>query len=129
MKTKKCNTPGCKNKAYPGRNYCCTCRGRKWRQTHYLQYLFLTIKGNAKRREKSFTLTFKEFIKFCKNTDYDMLKGKKALCLSIDRINPLIGYCKENIRAITISDNSKRARGVILDIDTEWQMIEIECPF
>lgn len=129
MYIKLCKTPGCKNKAYPSKNYCNDCRNKKWRETNPLLYLFSARKWNAKLRGKDFTLTFEQFVKFCQDTGYDKFKGREASCLSIDRIDPEKGYTFENIRAITVCNNSKRARGALLELDPEWEMEKSECPF
>lgn len=126
---KLCKTPGCKNKASPKKNYCTSCRSRKWREKHSLNYWFLALRGNAKRRGKIFTLTFEQFSKFCETTGYDKFKGREASCLSVDRKDPEKGYTFENIRAITVSNNSKKARGTLLELDPEWEMEEDACPF
>ena len=63
------------------------------------------MRFNAKRRGKEFSLTFDEFKSFCYKTSYDKLRGLKAEALSIDRINPNMGYSFDNIRAITFSEN------------------------
>jgi hypothetical protein len=77
---------------------------------------------NAKRRGKEFTLTFDEFKEFCMKTGYDEKKGKSSDSLSIDRIESSNGYSKDNIRAITLSDNVKIAH------DPEYAVKEI-CPY
>lgn len=125
MKRKKCKTEGCKNKAYLGKNFCCKCRNRRWRQNNYLSYVYLTNKNNAKRRNKEWDLTFEEFSEFCKETGYDQKKGRTPLALSIDRKINWKGYTKENIRAITVHDNSSKRD----KIDPEFEKIEIPCPF
>jgi hypothetical protein len=126
---KLCKTMGCTNPAAKNKNYCFGCRSKQWRERHPLLYLYLAWRGNAKRRGKFFDVTFDQFQEFCQETGYDKLKGTAADCLSVDRIDPYLGYTKDNIRAITVSDNSKRARGILLEIDNEWKMEENECPF
>ena len=126
---KKCITRGCKNKAPHGRKLCWTCKSRKAKEQNPLGYWFNVLRCNARRRNKEFTLTLNDFKEFCHKTGYDKLKGKKANCLSIDRIKEYEGYTKNNIRAITVSDNSKRARGVLLNIDNEWRITKEKCPF
>jgi hypothetical protein len=126
---KKCITPGCKNKAVIHKNYCHTCRNHRWIRNNPLKYLFITRKANAKRRNKEWSLTYDEFLEFCKQTGYDIKCGRHANDMSIDRIESWRGYHKDNIRSITISDNVKRERGVLLDIDNEFQISENECPF
>lgn len=129
MAIKSCATEGCSNPAYLNKNYCAGCRSRKWREKHLLNYWFLALRGNAKRRGKIFTLTFEQFSKFCETTGYDKFKGREASCLSVDRIAPEKGYTFENIRAITVSNNSKKARGTLLELGPEWEMEGVKCPF
>jgi hypothetical protein len=63
---------------------------------------------NAKCRQKPFTLTLEQFSEFCKKTGYDEKKGKTAQSLSVDRIKSHLGYTADNIRAITLSENTMR---------------------
>lgn len=101
-------------------------RTRRFKQNNPFKYWWQTIKDNAKRRGRYFDLTIDEFIEFCGETNYDKLKGKTALSLSMDCRDPFKGYTKENIRAITLRDNSKLANATLLD--PEWQPLEF-CPF
>ena len=104
----KCQTEGCKNKARTGRKICTTCKSRLHWQKYPLKYWHTTLKYNAKRREKEFTLTLEEFEEFCKQTGYGELKGRTATSLSIDRVDNNLGYSKDNIKAITLSENSSK---------------------
>ena len=104
----KCWTRDCKNEAVKARRYCSTCSKRKYRQKYPLKYIYDTIKANAKRRRKEFTLTYDEFECFCRKTGYDKFKGITADCLSVDRIKDNEGYHAWNIQAITVSENSKK---------------------
>jgi hypothetical protein len=123
-----CATPGCKHKVLKN-GHCNTCRKRKWRKAHPLEYLYISWRDNAKRRGKDFTVTFDEFKEFCKETKYDELRGRTSLSLSIDRVRNYEGYHKDNIRAITIHDNSSKGDSLEYTVDTEFKM-EIEpCPF
>jgi hypothetical protein len=126
---KKCTTEGCKNKAPHGKKLCWTCKSRRAKENNPLGYYYNLLRCNARRRKKEFALTLEDFKIFCKETEYDKLKGKKANCLSIDRIKFWEGYTKNNIRAISVSANVKRERGVLLDIDNEWQIEKEKCPF
>jgi hypothetical protein len=103
----KCQTENCQNESIKWGHFCAKCRKRKYREKYPLKYIYDTVKMNAKRRGKEFTLTFGEFKEFCVKTGYDEKKGKSSDSLSIDRRNPSNGYSKDNIRAITLSDNSK----------------------
>jgi hypothetical protein len=81
-----CLTPGC-GKNVNNSRYCSRCRTRKSRQNNLLRYWFLTLKNNAKRRGKRFTLTLQQFTDFCKETGYAEGKGIKADSLTVDRID------------------------------------------
>lgn len=52
-----------------------------------------------------FDLTFAQYAHFAAQTGYASLKGKSSMCLSIDRINPALGYTASNIRAIRLGTN------------------------
>jgi len=104
----KCKNELCINEAATRRRYCLTCVKRKYREKYPLKYIYDTIKTNAKRKRKEFTLTFDEFDCFCKKTGYDKFKGITADCLSIDRIKANEGYHVWNIQAITVSQNIKK---------------------
>jgi hypothetical protein len=111
-----CQTEGCQNEARLHRKLCHKCEKRKYREKYPLKYWYDTLKMNAKRRGKDFSLTLEQFETFCKQTGYNELKGKTASSLSIDRINNDRGYCFDNIRAITLSENSsKKDLSVVID--------------
>jgi len=129
MPFKICATENCYNKAEKNRTLCSCCKQRRYVLNHPLRYIYHNLKGNAKRREKEFTLTFEEFSEFCRKTGYDKLRGKTALSLSIDRKDPCLGYSKGNIRAITLSDNSKLRNGTLTELPEEFRMKEEPAPF
>lgn len=118
----KCKTESCINETAPNRTICNKCRTRNYREKYPLKYIYDTVKANAKRRGKEFTLTLEQFSTFCNKTGYDAKKGKTSDSLSIDRRNPLNGYSEDNIRAITLSDNTKVMN------DPTYEVKEI-CPF
>lgn len=118
----KCKHELCINEADPGRRECRKCRAKAYRQKYPLKYIYDTIKMNAKRRRKDFSLTFDEFECFCKRTGYDKFKGITADCLSIDRIKANEGYHAWNIQAITVSQNAKKKYDDLLKPDDN-------CPF
>jgi hypothetical protein len=117
----KCQTEGCQNET-KHRKLCAKCAKRKYREKYPLKYWYDTLKTNAKRRGKEFTLTIEQFSDFCKKTGYNEKKGKTANSLSVDRIKPWLGYSADNIRAITLSDNTK------LRNDPTYEVKEV-CPF
>ena len=75
-----------------------------------MKHVFNTLRQNAKRRGKSFELTFEQFEQFAISTDYMAGKGIQKESFSIDRIDPKRGYSIDNIRVITNSENVKRHR-------------------
>jgi hypothetical protein len=116
MKT-KCETKYCKNKVKG--KYCSTCRSKKSREQNPVKYSYSNLKSNSKRRGIAFKLTFEEFIQFCYQTQYLAGKGKTKTSFSIDRIENDKGYTLDNIRILTLSDNSKKGNKKILMYD--WQ--------
>ena len=104
----KCSTPDCTNEAALHRKICHKCKNRTYRAKYPLKYWYDTLRMNARRRGKAFTLTLEQFSEFCKRTGYNELKGKTANSLSIDRIRDVDRYHADNIRAITLSENTKR---------------------
>jgi hypothetical protein len=104
----KCLTPNCINEAAKGRRICGKCRSRKYRAKYPLKAWYDTLKMNARRRGKEFTLTQEQFSEFCKRTGYDEHKGKTADSLSVDRIKSHLGYTIDNIQAITLRENTAK---------------------
>lgn len=121
---KKCATKGCKHTVKRAL-FCDICRQRVYRQNHEIKYIYSNLKHNAKRRGKEFTITLDEFVEFCKETGYVEGRGIKAENLTIDRIDPTKGYTKENIRAVTLSENVKLMKGTLED----WLIKEKHCPY
>lgn len=91
---------------------------KQWKQNNPYKYAYQTLKDNAKRRGKEFDLTFEEFKSFCHNVDYIQNKGKTSRSLTIDRIDERLGYTKENIQALPLSDNIRKF------LSYDWQTKE-----
>lgn len=104
----KCNTKRCRNKRAKRRNFCYRCISRQNRERYGVQSTFYFLRGNAKRRGIDFDLTLEQFRVFCTNTEYLKLKGKKSGSMSIDRIDNRRGYEIDNIRLITLAENSRK---------------------
>ena len=83
-------------------------RKRQWRLDNPMKCAYQTLKYNAKRRGKIFTLTFEEFEKFAIITELLTCRGKKPTSYSVDRIDPDKGYTFDNIQKLTISENSSK---------------------
>ena len=99
----------CKRKLpAPGRSECWSCKKRKTYQNDPVKYCWVVLRNNAKRRGKEFTITLDFFRNFCYATDYMQNKGKTANSYSIDRIDNDKGYTPDNIRILTLADNSSK---------------------
>ena len=104
-KTKFCRGQVLANSKSP---FCSKCRSRRFKEKHPLKYYFNLLRCRARERGKLFLLKFEEYEAFCRSTNYDQLKGKTALSLSIDRIDNSGPYSAENIQAITLAENSRK---------------------
>lgn len=73
-----------------------------------LRYWFDVLRQNARSRKIDFKLTIEQFKIFCEKTGYLELKGKGANDLSIDRRDNSRGYEFDNIRVLTLAQNSRK---------------------
>lgn len=103
-----CLTPFCRRKARAQRHICCTCQDRKWRERNPLRYLLKNLRGHAKERGITFTITYDEWVAFCLRTGYHETHGTEPESATIDRIDPRFGYHAWNIRLLTHAENSAR---------------------
>jgi len=71
-----------------------------------------------------FTLTIFDYACFWFTSGYAEKHGKTKECLSVDRKDPALGYEFSNIRALTVSENS-RCRFVPYFRDQETREIEM----
>ena len=104
---KTCSTKYCRNEPAPRRSICHKCKSRREKENNPAFYYYNLLRCNAKRRGKEFILTLTEFKQFCEETNYIQLKGKTSKSMSIDRINSSKGYSIDNIRVLSLSENSK----------------------
>lgn len=102
-----CKTTGCINSKKQG-SYCYACAKMRWAKKNPARYAYNNLRGNARRRGKEFELTFEEFQQFCIKTKYLNGKGRSATGLHIDRINPKLGYTKDNIQVLTNRENVQK---------------------
>lgn len=95
------------------RKMCCKHERQKQKENNPIGYHYDFTKQNAKRRKIEWNLTLQEFKDFC-NDNPKYLKSinkayvKTAKTLSIDRINPNIGYQIGNIEIRTLAYNSRK---------------------
>lgn len=103
-----CATKNCRKKKAPRGNFCYSCIIRKFAAKHPEKYAYFTLRNNAKRRGKEFTITFEDFQKFCIKTKYMIKKGIERDSLHIDRKKEWEGYVKGNIQCLTNSENMRK---------------------
>lgn len=118
MAIKQCITEGCKNKRGNGR-ICHKCHSRKVRSNNPIKYAYDTLKFNAKRRGRHFTITLDYFKKLIEGTNYIHAKGRTKLALQIDRIDNELGYVPGNLRVITQEENQKAYREFLKKMSQE----------
>lgn len=102
-----CKTKRCINQAKTG-NFCHKCVKRKFKENNPERYAYDTLKNNAKRRGKEFTITFEYFKRFAKRTSYIAGKGIEKESLHIDRKKEYLGYVPGNLQVLTNSENIKK---------------------
>jgi len=107
MVIKRCSKKYCRRK-YLARGLCQKHYLQYWRARNPIKYAYNNIKNRANQRGRIFDLTINEFKEFCLKTGYISSKGITKDSMTIDRIDPSKGYTKDNIRAITKSENSWR---------------------
>ena len=76
-----------------------------WRKANPMKYAYQTLKDNAKRRHKEFTLSFEFFEKWCYKYKYLDKKGISRDGYGIDRIKEEYGYHEWNIQIMKNPDN------------------------
>jgi hypothetical protein len=109
MKSKSlCSIKYCGKPRKVGCKVCCKHATQAWRLSNPERAAYMIHKHNAIRRGKIYTLTFEQFLHFCKTSKYLELKGRNADDLSIDRIYNERGYEAGNIQPLTVSNNSKK---------------------
>jgi len=109
MKRQLCKSDACKKKAdNECGGYCYACAKRIYRKNNPLKAAYQGLKSGAKRRNIEFTLTLEQFTRFCEKYSYLTKKGRTKECMSIDRDDVTKGYIEENIKPLSVSNNSKK---------------------
>lgn len=119
----KCATKFCTNERGKNRLVCHCCRSKKFRKEQPMKASFQTLRYNARRRGKEFSLTFEQFEKFCYETNYIAGRGRQKTSFSIDRIDNNKGYSIDNIRVLSVSDNSRRNKILVYDWETQYARV------
>ncbi len=107
----------CYKEAKKGR-YCSTCYVHKHRAADPVKYSYQSLKDNALRREKPFTITLEQFRLWSYKTDYYYKKGKKKESYTVDCIENALGYVPGNIRVLPLVDNSRKGAKAL---DYDWE--------
>jgi hypothetical protein len=105
---RKCATKFCRKRVQKTEKspICSRCRARRWKKRYPLRYSFNKLRNRARERGHAFSLTFEEYEEFAISSGYAARKGKTAESFSIDRIDSTQGYYRDNIRCLTLSENS-----------------------
>lgn len=75
---------------------------------------FQTIRQNARRRKKVFTLTWEKFKELCYETNYIAGRGRGKKSFTIDREKNELGYTNENVRVVSKSFNSRKGTKTLM---------------
>lgn len=87
--------------------YCAKCRHRRWKAAHPVSYHFNKLKYRAIERGHHFALSRDKFAELW-NEGLRESHGKTKFSLCIDRKRNNEGYTDENVRLLTLSENSRR---------------------
>ncbi len=87
--------------------YCARCRYRRFAAANPIACAFNNIRKRAKQRGHAFLLTREEFSELVTKSGWIEKRGKTAKSLSIDRIDPRLGYQTGNVRVLTLAQNSR----------------------
>lgn len=111
-KRTRCKSPYCRNHSH-GRQFCSTCRNRKFRAADPIRAAYNNLKSSATRRGLEFTITLDYFRRFCYKYKFVKNMGRTAHSYSVDRIDNTKGYIPGNIQALTIAQNSSKGTKVL----------------
>lgn len=114
----------CSHKHEKNRTQCRKCRYKKEKETDLVAWSYRTLKANAKRRGKAFSLTLDEFRDFCYETQLLTNRGTKSTSYTVDRKDNRYGYHVGNIQKLTNSENAKK-KDKILTYDYETKTATI----
>lgn len=108
-KGQKCCAYACTNKpVYKLGGLCSKHYRQKRRIIDPVACRYNGFKGNAKRRNKEFTITLDEFRIFCQRTGYCIVKGRRGKNATIDRRCNIHGYHIWNIQLLTLTENCRK---------------------
>ena len=104
----KCCAYACRNDAIARKGGLCHKHyARKRRVEKPIETRFFQFKGNAKARNKDFSITLAQFRAFCQRTEY-LSKGQRGQNATIDRRCNAQGYHIFNIQLLTNKQNASK---------------------
>lgn len=103
-----CKSENCKRSRNKKEAYCYKCLHKRRKELDPIKVAYRTLKSNAKRRGKEFTITLEYFKKFATKVDYIAKKGITAESYHVDRIDENKGYVPGNLAVLTNSENVKK---------------------
>jgi hypothetical protein len=109
--------------------HCWKCRSRMLRESQPATYVLNAIRNRARQRGLPFTITLPEFRKFCAETNYLELRGRKPDSLSIDRKNHDQGYHIWNIRVSPFNLNCTNGHTVSGRVCAQNERVPEECDY
>ncbi len=110
LKKGLCVVSSCRNKHIKYRNKCHKHKTLEYKQKHPIKYAYQTLRTNARRRGKSFSISFEYFEKFCIKTKIMLGRGINADSYHIDRIDESKGYEEGNLQVLTNAENVRKYR-------------------
>lgn len=89
---------------------------------------FQTLRQNARRRGKSFTITFEYFQRFCYRTNYIAGKGRTRESYSIDCVINELGYVQGNLKVRPLGLNAAKGtkpltKRLVYDYQTKYARV------
>lgn len=85
-----------------------------------MRYLLKNLRGHAKARGITFTITYEQWVEFCLKTGYHETVGTDPNSATVDRIDSRFGYHEWNIRVLTHGENSERRDALPRAWETPW---------
>ena len=105
-----CASLSCDNIAR-GRHYCAKCAHDRYAAANPEREVFRNLRYNASRRKIKFTLTFSWFINWlqAEGKGYLERRGRRKNDLTLDRVDPRLGYANGNLQVLTRAANTAKA--------------------
>jgi hypothetical protein len=104
----KCKNKRCTREAHKRHTLCAPCRYKMQKTKYPVKRAYFTLRSNAQRRGKEFTLTLADFTAFCNSCNYITNKGIRSASSTVDRIDEERGYSADNIQCLTNAENRRK---------------------